>query len=738
MKKTFWLLAVLVAVPLFAVTPSFWEVHTYDDFQRGKLTNLSLTSDDQLRLAPRFDAVFDTEQPFVWSSVADSKGNVYLGTGHDGKIYRVDAAGKGQMIADLAELDVFALAVDARDVLYAGTSPNGKVYRIENGGQPSVFFDPKSRYIWSMVFDKQGRLLVGTGDQGVIYRVTPDGKGETFYDTDETHVISLAVDLDGNVIAGGDPKGYLYRISPAGKAFVLYDSGMREVHAVAAAADGRIFAAVLSGPAGSLPSSISPAGGDPALGSPSQDITVTIGSARNSAQNVDVAIEPDPTPDVPAASGRRPSANGSMQSVILEVLPNGTVNTLYRLRDEMVYSLLPRGDKLLFSTGTKGRIYSIDSARNTTLILESSEEQTTRLLGVGNRVLAASANMGKLFSLSDSPATSGKYESTVRDTEAVSSWGKVSWRADNPQLIQILTRSGNTSAPDKTWSEWAAIDGAGTVSSPNARFMQWQAVLKSDATRSPALNSVTVPYLQQNFAPEITAVEVLPSGVSLAKVFPLNASGNPVISQDPATTRANTRAGLPPLPKLPPRRAVQKGAQSFQWTASDRNQDVLRYDVYYREVSERTWIPLKKDLEDSFYTINPDTLPDGNYVLRIVASDGPSNPPSGELTAAMESHQFSIDSTPPVVTVRQEALTGGRAIVAIEAADSTSTLNQAEVSVDSGEWRTLFPKDGITDSRAESFAYQSDVLARGEHVLAFRIYDQSDNVGVGKLIVRIP
>ena len=52
----------------------------------------------------------------------------------------------------------------------------------------------------------------------------------------------------------------------------------------------------------------------------------------------------------------------------------------------------------------------------------------------------------------------------------------------------------------------------------------------------------------------------------------------------------------------------------------------LTYDVYYRGESERTWKLLKKGLEENFYTINSDALPDGTYVLRVVASDSPSNP----------------------------------------------------------------------------------------------------------------
>src|SRR5262245_31957254 len=246
MRKIIWALPLLAAIPLLAVSPQFWEVRTYDEFRKGKLSNLSLTSDDELILSPSLDMLFNTEQTLIWSAVADSKGNIYLGTGHDGKIYKVDPTGKGAMLVDLAELDVLALAVDSKDVLYAGTSPDGKVYKIENGAAKE-FFDPKTKYIWSLVFDRQGRLIVGTGDKGVIYRVTPDGKGNPFYDTEETHIMSMAIDRDGNLIAGGDPKGYVYRISPEGKAFVLYDSGMREIHAVAVAPNGTIYASAMSG-----------------------------------------------------------------------------------------------------------------------------------------------------------------------------------------------------------------------------------------------------------------------------------------------------------------------------------------------------------------------------------------------------------------------------------------------------------------------------------------------------------
>jgi hypothetical protein len=736
MKKILFLL--LIAVPLLAVSPIQWEVRTYEDFRKGTFSNVSLTNEDRLVLAPRFDSVFDTEQPFIWSTAADSRGNIYLGTGHNGKIFKVDSSGKGALLADLPELDVFAVAVDARDAVYAATSPNGKVYKIDAGGQPQVFFDPEDKYIWSLVFDKQGRLIVATGDKGVIYRVAPDGKGQVFYDTDETHVISLAVDRDGNIIAGGDPKGYLYRIAPDGKAFVLYDSGMREVHAVTVAADGTIYAAVVSSRPGLSPGSVP----IPVPDSQSQvgESTTTISLNATPTQSIEVVVGNDSSPanSPSSSSSARSSSEKNAQTAILEVLPDGVVNTIWRSSSEMVYALLPRRDGLLFSTGSKGRIYSFQKPRNTTLLVESTEEETTNLLLAGNRVYAASANAGKLFGLGDAVATSGSYESSVRDTEAISTWGKLSWKSETPQLIQMFTRSGNTGSPDKTWSDWTRVDGDGGANSPKARFIQWRAVLRADSGRSPSLNSVTVPYMQQNFRPEITSLDLLPFGVALIKSQPLTASGAPAGPQDSATARATARAGLPGVVKVPPRRALQKGAQSFQWVAVDKNDDTLQYDLYYRPEGGGNWVFLKKNVEDSFYTINSDTLPDGTYMVRLVATDALSNTPEGALTGEIESRPFTIDNTPPTVTLKQEGVNGGRVRVAIEATDATSTLSQAEVSVDAGDFRMIFPKDGIADSKAESYTWQSELLPSGEHVIACRVYDQNDNVGLAKLIVRIP
>ena len=716
------MIPLLVALPALGVIPQFWEVRSYDEFREGELNGLSITSDGELVLAPRFDILFDTDETLIFSAVADSAGAVYLGTGHDGKVYRVGADGNGTLLADLPELDVLALALDTEDGLFAATSPDGKVYRIGPDGSEQVFFDPEDKYVWSLLFDEMGSLFVATGDEGVIYRVAPDGTSEVFYDSEETHIITMAFDATGNLIAGGNPKGYVYRISDDGRPFVLYDSGMQEVHSLALAADGTIYAAVVNSSGAAVPPQA------PATAAPTTDgttVSVTVGPAAAAQQPQARPAQQGSGPGRGGAggAGRRAAAP---QGALLEVRTDGVVTTVWQSSSEMIFALLPHDEGLFFSTGTKGRIYNYEGPRRTTLVVESSEEQTTQLLVHGTRVYASSSNAGKLFELSNQVAGTGFYESKVRNTGATSSWGKVSWRGGTGG-VEILTRTGNTGSPDSTWSDWAPIGDSGEVFSPNARFIQWKAVLDGVDEDAPLLSSVRVPYLQQNFRPDVTSLVVLPPGVSLQKVQTTNN----------AAAQAGNGSGNA-APRIPPRRLNQKGARSLQWTATDRNNDTLTYSLHYKAENEAAWKVLQDGLEDAFYTVRSDMLPDGTYVFRVVASDGGSNPAEIALAGERETAPFAIDNSPPSVTMREEGIENRRVRLHVEVEDQTSTLKQAEVSVDAGNWRPIFPVDGIVDSLSEVFEFSSIELTPGEHTVAFRIYDQNENVGMGKTIVRIP
>jgi len=94
--------------------PVVWETSGRTELLRGDSRGVSITDTGVLMLAPKLNEIYNTQQTYVWSSAVDSQGNVYLGTGHDGKIFKVSSAGSGSLLYDAAELDVTAIAI-ARD-----------------------------------------------------------------------------------------------------------------------------------------------------------------------------------------------------------------------------------------------------------------------------------------------------------------------------------------------------------------------------------------------------------------------------------------------------------------------------------------------------------------------------------------------------------------------------------------------------------------------------------------------
>src|SRR6266699_2970801 len=107
---------------LQAGQPVIWEISGCTELLKGDARGVSISDTGVLMLAPKLTELFNTEQAFVWSTVVDNQGNVFLGTGHDGRVYRVSADGRGSVLYDSAELDVTALAVGSDGTLYAGTS----------------------------------------------------------------------------------------------------------------------------------------------------------------------------------------------------------------------------------------------------------------------------------------------------------------------------------------------------------------------------------------------------------------------------------------------------------------------------------------------------------------------------------------------------------------------------------------------------------------------------------------
>jgi sugar lactone lactonase YvrE len=202
---------------LFAVSPVLWTQQGGADFEKGRPDGVAVTSRGGILLARAVKelpvkALEENAQPFLWAQAADSRGNLYVGSGNEGRVFKIPRGGTGTLFYSSGDLAVQALAADSRDNLYVGTGPEGKVYRLSPDGKAEVWFDPDERYIWALALDRSGNLYAATGEHGIIYKVTDKGKGAPFFDSEESHIVTLAFDRQGSLLAGSSGKGLLYRI----------------------------------------------------------------------------------------------------------------------------------------------------------------------------------------------------------------------------------------------------------------------------------------------------------------------------------------------------------------------------------------------------------------------------------------------------------------------------------------------------------------------------------------------
>ncbi len=714
------------ALSLAASSPRFFEAVTQADFLKGDLTDLAVDAQGRLSLGFATEAIYETASPFVWALAAGPGGAAYLGSGNDGRVFRVDATGQGSVLFDAAELEVHALAPGPDDSLFVGTSPQGRIYKVARDGTAATFFDPDATYIWALAVDRAGNLYAATGEGGVIYKIAPDGTGAPFYTTRTTHALALAFDGAGNLLVGTGSPGRVIRVDPQGKGFVLLDSSFEEIHMLRFDSAGQLYAAAING--GAQPASAAQPVPAPSTSSQGNQPVATVSTEVTAV----VVADSSSTQAAPAASRddrRLP------KGALYRIAPNGLWDEIWESRDDTPYDVAFEPDgALLVATGNNGRIFRLDGdPLQPTLVARAPARQVTAFLrDAQGRLRYATANPGKLFSLASTRAATGTYESQPLDAETVSTWGAISWRGTIPagSSVRIATRSGNTETPDDTWSDWSAAyaDADGSpMSNPNARYLQWRAVL-SGSGAGPVLTSVRAAYLQRNLRPTVRTVTVHPPGIVFQKPY---STGDPELagfaSQSTPDQRLNAEATGSNGGAGLGRRVYEKGLETITWRADDDNGDDLRYDILYRREGQTDWTALRRGVTDTILVWDTSTVPNGTYFVKVVASDAPSNAPAAALAGELSSAAFEVDNTPPAIAVGATRVANGRTIVSFDVRDDHSPIERVEYSRDGVEWQGVFPTDGIADSRLEHYELTVDgaLDARG---LTLRAMDAMNNV----------
>ena len=717
-------------IPVHASSPKFFQAATQADFLKGDVENLSIDNHGQLTLGPVTELVYETSAPFLWSMIAAPDGTLFIGTGNEGKVFRVDPQGKGSMFFDSAELEAHALALAPNGGLYVGTSPDGKIYKVDRNGASTTFFDGDDKYIWALAVDARGNVFAGTGDKGVIHKITPDGKASVFYKTNTTHVTALAFDRSGNLIVGTGTPGKVLRIDPDGKPFVLLDSPFQEIRALRFDDKGLLYVAALSGrPSSGAAPVVTDSGADRITGG--EVVRAPIASVSAEITSMSIVDTGGSGSQATPREDRR-----ALKGAVYRISPDGVWDQLWESRDDSPYDLtFDRGGALIIGTGGKGKLYRLegDPLRPTLLARAAAQQVTAFYKDPGGRLYYATANPGKLFRVSPERAARGTYESDVHDAQMIATWGTLSWRgtATGGNKIELFSRAGNTETPDDTWSAWSAAyaNGLGSaITSPKARYLQWRAVLTGKGN-GPVLTSVTAAYLQRNLRPQVRSITVHPPGIVFQKPF---TTGDPELAgfDDQSTPERKLAAAASQQPgnsSALGRRTYQKGLQTLAWKSDDENDDDLVYDVLFRREGEAAWKTLRKSTSDTILVWDTTTVPNGTYFVKIVASDAPSNPSGTALAGELDSVAFEVDNTAPAITVSTIRVERGRTTISFDVKDDHSPVQHVEFSQDGQRWRGVFPVDGIADSREEHYELVVDGEL-GDRGLTLRASDSMNNV----------
>ena len=707
--------------------PSVWRQDTMGEFAAGTLKNVAVTSLGDVRLSPSLQKVADTPESYIWSILPDGKGNVYLGTGDGGVIYKMDAAGKAAPFFQTKELEVTSLALDNSGNLYAGTVPHGIVFKVGPDGKGSKVFTAQEKYVTALAYNQaQDEVIVATGGgtgrvysvgghrfhligggflvpgrSSVVPPIPPVVTGPALFTSPEANILSVATDKQGNIYAGSGPNGIIYKITPDGKSSVLYDTPEPNVSALATDSLGNVYAG-----------------------------TSTTGTVYR--------IAPDGTAkrllgrSMPGIQCLKTDANDAVYAV--------SGNTVYKINtDDSVQSFVADSDEQFLSL-------ALDTA--------------------GSAVYAGTGTVGSIYKIGATGAgvLQGVFQSTVHDTGGRSHWGTIAWSANVPtgDEVALQTRSGDVERPDDSWSAWSAsyTNAHGqTVTSPPARYLQYQALLSGVATgTAPRLHDVSVYYLPRNHAPIVGIVKPA-GGDAVSKSTLLQWTGTDpdkdTLVYDAAYSADGGKTWKPITKRAAPDGAKPKHAAA-SLAASRANLDkqtnippAIRAKIIaqMKEAAAKEAAGATEDakatagatgLKDTSFTWDTSEVPDGTYQVRVTASDKPSNP-TDALTAKTVSAPFLVVNAAPTLTVGTPVVNADKTVT-LRGVVTTGLAfaKTVQAKVDGGDAVAASADDGLFDSSSEPFTLSLPALSSGKHTVEVQTLDMAGNSATQTVSITVP
>ncbi len=679
MKKIFVFLLSLFFI--LASSPRIWEREGVNDFLRGSLKGVSLSWQGVLSPSMKLTRLPEVRESYILS-LARTKEGIFVGTGHEGKLFVLLPEGKVKLIYDSPELDIFSVAVGPRGEIFFATSPRGKVYRYRKG-KVEEFFDPDERFIWKIKY-VNGYLYVATGKPSVLYRVDLKGSGEKVVELPDSQILDFIYENGKFYIATSD-KGRVYELVKKNPR-LIWESPYREVNSIAFW-KGKIYAATQG--KRSVEKGNVKTGADP---------------IASVASSFDVVVVAGSSSAISSTSKTAAVSKKKRKSAVFEIDPvSRMVREFWRNPEEYVSGLIVHNGNLYAATGgKKARIFKLVDKGKADLFEEAEGKEIRAIISSENIYFSTSVPSA-IYKVEKVKEDAGIYVSDVLDAGGQAKWGEIYFEGEG---VEVQTRSGNSPDPDSTWEDWTpSVRSEGKILSPPSRYLQYRVKF----TPKGRFSSIKIAYLKYNREPQIDSIKIFPPNVVFKTYSRETIKGLPSSIED-------GKKKVSKLLSVTGKRVIKKGYRTIKWDAMDPDGDTLVYSIYL-EVGKGKLIKLENDWDDNYYVFDTTFFPDGKYRIRIVASDLPSNTERNALKAERFSRTFIIDNTPPVISVSRE---GGTYIIKVE--DTGSGVKELRYSRDGKNWVLLSPEDGICDGKQEEFRLS------GRGIFALRAIDRHGNV----------
>lgn len=670
-----------VAGPVRAAGPVFWDSPEDVPFRAGRWQGAALDARGGLVAGLGATTVLADSSLVIWSVVPDGRGDAWLGSGHDGRVWRAPASGEASAWVTLPVAEVFAVLPGA-DGLLAGCGPEGQVYAVAADGEHTLLATVPGGYVWDLARGPSGQIYLATGSPATVYRLHDDGRLEALASLPCRNALDLAVVQDGSLLVAGQGPGRVFHVRPDdGRWSLLLALEQDEVRQIVAGPDGwYALGYQAEDPRQRGGDGGQSAGGDPFSGP--FDFMVTASSDVKPVRSVLYRLD-----------GQATSRIWSSEHLVSTVAwsdDHGWLGAGARAEGgpSVLYTLTAPNDRRPVAAWEGGDV--VDLA-----VLARD--------GKADAVLAAQAHPGVLTRLQPVAGREAVFEGPPLDGRHAIRWGRLAWQGEaGGGEPRFSMRTGMSPEPDPSWSAWQELPRGHNVDLaqiPASRSLQWRVALPAGSR----VGAVTVSGFEPNLPPFITRFALEPAGeMFMGGMMP---SKDTVVQQFPSGLKVEYNLPSRRDGRAPRQRAAElRPLRTFTWHASDPNEDRLRHRLWYRPVAgDGTWRPLVAATAEQVFTWNTADLSDGRYEVRLVTDDGRDNPSVRALAAERRLGPLTVDNTPPEIT--SWALTPHHTGFHVEfkARDGFGVLGGAEMTLPDGQRMRLDPADGVCDTAREVF-----------------------------------